>query len=78
MSVLFMVARGAENPEIVDLLLDTTKVTNKPNFDLAPPENLLLSDCGFEDLLPSDWTHDEGAYDSYANFRKQIEALTYN
>ena len=70
MSVLFMVARGAENPQIVDLLLDTNQVTNKPNFELAPPENLLLSDCGFEDVLPSDWVHDEGALESYSNFRK--------
>ena len=54
MSVLFSIANGSEQPTIIDQLLNVDKVTEMPNYVLAPPENLLLSDCGFEDVR---WTN---------------------
>ena len=60
MAVLFLVAKGAEKPVIVDLLLDINSVEKKPLIHMAPPENLLLSDCGFEDVSPSMWEHEYG------------------
>lgn len=50
MNVLFMVGRGDELPNIIDELLDVASVSERPDFDMAPGENLILSDCGFEDL----------------------------
>ena len=73
MQMLFLIGKTAEEPEVIDLLLDTEKVPKKPNFELAPAENLLLSDCGFEDLTPEMWTHDYGAYEVFSHFRQQIE-----
>ena len=42
-----------------------------PNYVLAAPENLLLSDCGFEDIT---WTNQLHAdYETYSNCRRQFE-----
>jgi tRNA pseudouridine38/39 synthase len=73
MQMLFMVGKGAEEPEVIDLLLDVEKCPKKPHFYLAPAENLLLSDCGFEDLTPEMWRHDEGAYEVFSHFKQKIE-----
>ena len=70
--MLFLVSSGAEEPEMIDNLLDTKKVPDKPHFYLAPAENLLLSDCGFEDLTPDMWTHDDSAYEVFSLFKRQI------
>ena len=50
MNVLFMIGKGAEQPSIIDDLLDIDKIQERPNYDLAPGENLILTDCGFEDV----------------------------
>ena len=50
MNVLFMIGRGDEPPETIDDLLDVTKISTRPEYDMAPAENLILSDCGFEDI----------------------------
>ena len=50
MNVLFMIGRGDEPPSIIDDLLDIEKVPSRPEYDYAPGENLILSDCGFEDM----------------------------
>ena len=67
-----MVGKGAESPELIDLLLDVEATPNKPHFYLAPAENLLLSDCGFEDLTPEMWRRDEGACEVFSHFKKLI------
>lgn len=50
MNVLFMIGRGDEDPSVIDDLLDVEKVPTRPEYDYAPGENLILSDCGFEDM----------------------------
>ena len=50
MSVLFMIGRKAESPDIIDRLLDVQAISERPNYDFAPGENLILTDCGFEDI----------------------------
>ena len=72
MQMLFLVGSGAEEAEMIDMLLDSEKVSKKPNYDLAPAENLLLSDCGFEDLTPDLWIHDGGAHEVFSLFKHQI------
>ena len=54
MSVLFMIGRAAESPNIIDRLLDVEAIQEKPNYEFAPGENLILTDCGFEDIT---WTN---------------------
>ena len=54
MSVLFMIGRAAESPEIIDKLFDIETIQDRPNYDFAPGENLILTDCGFEDIT---WTN---------------------
>jgi hypothetical protein len=36
---------------VIDDLLNFEKVKIRPEYDMASGENLILSDCGFEDLL---------------------------
>lgn len=50
MSVLFMIGRGDESDQIIDDLFDVDSVQIRPEYEMAPGENLILSDCGFEDL----------------------------
>ena len=50
MNVLFMIGRGDEEPSVIDDLLNIEKVPTRPEYDYAPGENLILSDCGFEDM----------------------------
>eukprot|EP00898_Chlorokybus_atmophyticus_P003856 jgi/Chlat1/4471/Chrsp29S04414 len=49
-SVLFMIGRGDEAPEVLDLLLDTSATPRKPQYQMASPEPLLLSACTFGGL----------------------------
>ena len=50
MNVLFIIGRGDEEPSIIDDLLNIEKVPTRPEYEYAPGENLILSDCGFEDM----------------------------
>jgi tRNA pseudouridine38/39 synthase len=63
MNVLFMIGRGDEEPSLIDNLLDIQKIPTRPEYDMAPGENLILSDCGFEDLK---WQ--TGVYASHETF----------
>lgn len=68
MNILFMIGKHLETPEIIDHLLNIEKVTAKPNYDFAPGENLILTDCGFEDIT---WQNTLiGDFDTYANFKR--------
>ena len=49
-SVLTMVGRGLEAPEIVLELLNLEKVPSKPQYMMAEPEPLLLYECTYEEL----------------------------
>ena len=67
MSVLFMIGRGMEQADIIDYLFDVDKVQERPNYAMAPGENLILSDCGFEDVK---WENQVYAdYETFSNFR---------
>ena len=63
MNCLFMIGRGDESDQIIDDLLDFETVKTRPEYDMAPGENLILSDCGFEDLQ---WSG--GIYGSHETF----------
>ena len=63
MNVLFMIGRGDEDPSVIDDLLDVEKIPSRPEYDYAPGENLILSDCGFEDMQ---WQ--EGVYASHESY----------
>ncbi len=68
MSVLFMIGRHAESADIIDKLLAVETISDRPNYDFAPGENLILTDCGFEDIT---WTNQLYAdYETYATFKK--------
>ena len=68
MSVLFMIGKTSESPDIIDKLLDVESIQDKPNYDFAPGENLILTDCGFEDIT---WTNQlYPDYETYANFKR--------
>ncbi|GAB7366253.1 hypothetical protein MBLNU230_g7811t1 [Neophaeotheca triangularis] len=49
-AVLFLVGQGYEKPSIVDELLDPSKVSSKPNYEMASDVPLVLWDCVFPDL----------------------------
>ena len=50
MSVLFMIGRGEEPLSVIDQLFDTETLLDRPNYDFAEGNNLILSDCGFEGI----------------------------
>lgn len=50
MGLLFKIARGDESPSTIDRLLDVENFPNSTLHEMAAGENLILSDCGFEDM----------------------------
>ena len=48
-TLLFMVGRGLESPDVIDALLDVQSMPGKPAYDMAAEEPLVLFDCGYED-----------------------------
>ena len=44
-----MVGRGVEQPEVVKEMLDIKNKPNKPNYDYAAPEPLMLFDSDYGD-----------------------------
>lgn len=56
MSVLFFVASGVEEPQVVRELLNVDKVPSRPAFGMARELPLVLFDCAFEGL---DWQYSE-------------------
>ena len=49
-SVLFMIGRGLEEPEVVSELLDVSKNPGKPSYPLANELPLVLHECGYPNL----------------------------
>jgi tRNA pseudouridine38/39 synthase len=49
-SILFLVGRGLESPDIVSDLLDVNKHPRKPAYLLAPERPLVLHHCGFPNI----------------------------
>ncbi|XP_072974579.1 uncharacterized protein [Typha angustifolia] len=49
-AVLFMIGQGLESPNIVDALLDTSKIPKKPQYNMAPELPLLLHSCEFDNI----------------------------
>lgn len=50
MAVLFMIGKKQEPQTVIHQLFDTKVLTEKPNYDFAEGNNLILSDCGFEGI----------------------------
>ena len=48
MAVLFLIGRGIEKEEVIKELFDIEKIRDRPNYDIADGQNLILSECGFE------------------------------
>ena len=67
MNVLFMIGKGCEEPSIIDRLFDIETVPTRPEYDYAPGENLILSDCGFEDMKRKDGEY--ACHESYSLFK---------
>ncbi len=51
-SILFLVGLHLEEPEVVDHLLDVTKIPKKPQYTMVSEVPLILFDCEFADV---DW-----------------------
>eukprot|EP00752_Nemacystus_decipiens_P008308 g7426.t1 len=50
MSVLFMVGKGLESPDVMSFLVDMERCPGKPHYDMAPDGPLLLHGCRFRSL----------------------------
>ncbi|KAJ1424950.1 Pseudouridine synthase I, TruA [Sesbania bispinosa] len=49
-AVLFLVGKGLESPNVVDMLLDTNWTPRKPQYIMASEVPLVLQSCEFEDI----------------------------
>ncbi|KAK7357153.1 hypothetical protein VNO80_16436 [Phaseolus coccineus] len=49
-AVLFMVGKGLESPNVIDMLLDTTSIVRKPQYTMASEVPLVLQCCEFDDI----------------------------
>ncbi|CAJ1976875.1 unnamed protein product [Sphenostylis stenocarpa] len=49
-SVLFMVGKSLESPNVIDVLLDTTRILRKPQYIMASEVPLVLQSCEFDDI----------------------------
>ncbi|XP_014514957.1 tRNA pseudouridine(38/39) synthase isoform X2 [Vigna radiata var. radiata] len=49
-AVLFMVGKGFESPNVIDMLLDTTRIVRKPQYTMASEVPLVLQCCEFDDI----------------------------
>ncbi|KAI4346563.1 hypothetical protein L6164_007449 [Bauhinia variegata] len=47
-AVLFMVGRGLESPNVIEMLLDTDRIKRKPQYTMAAEIPLVLQSCEFE------------------------------
>jgi hypothetical protein len=73
MAVLFIIGRGDDDESVIDLLFDIEKVPDqRPNYDIALENGLILSDCGFDDL---EWIDSNlaGDVETYKVFQSQFE-----
>ena len=68
MAVLFMIGKGEEDESVIDLLYDIEKLTDRPNYNIASENGLILNECGFDDI---EWTNSVfGDVETYNVFRK--------
>ena len=58
MSILFLIGQKLEEPEIVQDLLNISKIESRPDYPMASELPLLLYDCEFENI---DWVVGKGA-----------------
>ncbi|XP_078433973.1 pseudouridine synthase family protein isoform X2 [Wolffia australiana] len=49
-AVVFMIGQGQESSNVIDSLLDITKVPRKPQYNMAPELPLVLRYCKFKDI----------------------------
>lgn len=49
-AVLFMIGRGVESSSVIDELLDTSKTSRKPQYNMASEIPLVLESCEFEGI----------------------------
>ncbi|XP_057427477.1 uncharacterized protein LOC130720797 [Lotus japonicus] len=49
-AVLFLVGKGLESPNVIDMLLDTNKTPRKPQYIMSSEVPLVLQSCEFEDI----------------------------
>ncbi|XP_047306626.1 tRNA pseudouridine(38/39) synthase [Impatiens glandulifera] len=49
-AVLFLIGKGLESPDLIEILLDTEKIPKKPQYVMAPEIPLVLQSCNFEAL----------------------------
>jgi len=50
MAILFMIGRGEDDESVIDLLYDVEKLPDRPNYNIASENGLILSECGFDDI----------------------------
>uniref|UniRef100_A0A0R0HX59 Pseudouridine synthase I TruA alpha/beta domain-containing protein n=1 Tax=Glycine max TaxID=3847 RepID=A0A0R0HX59_SOYBN len=48
--VLFMVGKGLESPNVIDMLLDTARILRKPQYTMASEVPLVLQSCEFDNI----------------------------
>ncbi|KAL2324679.1 hypothetical protein Fmac_023737 [Flemingia macrophylla] len=49
-AVLFMVGNDLESPNVIDMLLDTTRIPRKPQYTMASEVPLVLQSCEFDNI----------------------------
>jgi len=71
MAILFLIGRGEDDSSVIDLLYDIEKVKERPNYNIASEQGLILSECGFDDV---EWSNPVFSdLETYSVFRKQYE-----
>ena len=73
MAVLFIIGRGEDDDTVIDLLFDIEKLPDqRPNYEIANENGLILSDCGFDEL---EWSTGNlsGDVETYKVFESQFE-----
>lgn len=68
MAVLFMIGKGEEDDSVIDLLYDTDTLKERPNYNIASENGLILSECGFDDIQWSNPIYSD--VETYNVFRK--------
>lgn len=60
MQVLLLIGRRLEPPSVIDYMLDTTRCSERPSYDLASEIPLVLAECFYPpDRFPLTWNVDD-------------------
>ena len=54
MEILFLIGKEVEKTEVIDQLFDTSVLTERPNYNFADPNGLILADCVYNNIK---WTN---------------------